>query len=103
MIYVPYDCIGFNRWKLKQMKALGDLKSFLLGDEMVEWIKALNILRSERCCPRIKSAKMLISSIKKMTGQTNQPTNQPTNRPTDKLTTRPGNKDVTLPIKNIVF
>ena len=43
------------------MKALGDLTLFfrgvLGGDEMVEWFKALNFLRSDRCCPRIKSAK----------------------------------------------
>ena len=27
------------------------------GDEMVDWFKALNFLRSDRCCPRIESTK----------------------------------------------
>ena len=41
------------------------LNTLFGGDEMVEWFKALNFLRIERCYFRFGSAKMFISVIYK--------------------------------------
>ena len=43
---------------------LANENSRRLGDEMDEWIKALNFLRRDRCCPRIESAKSSFHLLK---------------------------------------
>ena len=49
----PYVNIRFIPRKVKQMKAIGLLE----GNEMVEWLKGLNFLRSDKCCTRLASTK----------------------------------------------
>ena len=63
MYVCQFPFIGLIQW-IKQMKATGDnWNPCCGGDKMVEWSKALNFLRSNRCCTRIEYPQNVLNAI----------------------------------------